>query len=467
MKTSIVKSNWLSREGTRLGGKFYCSEGQQALLNLEDAKVVTQYLQDVCREIFIPPRFKRTYVNDSTYGYPYITGSTMLLARPKEDCNYLSKTLTPNQAKLQLRAKTILVTCSGIIGRTVLVNQDITNCMGSPDLLRIIPNEHRIKPGFLYAYLSSSVGQSLITMQTYGSVIDHIEAHHIYNLPISILENVIEKTIHEKIILAWDKRELANELLDEVQEHLVTMLGLEPIDTTELYLNEGLKTYNLSSRQLDGRLDASYYAPPGRKVMSVLEKRSDCRFLGDICKRIFHPFRMNMVLVEKDYGVPFLMGGDIVQFRYFGDKYMAEITDHCEDYLLDKGWILMTRSGTTGQVVYVGDYLKGWSASEHVIRIIPNKDFILSGYLYAFMASEYSQLQVRNFVYGSVVDAIRESQLKMLRIPVPSFQVQRIIHEKVEAAYSLRAEANYLEDEAQVFLKEALGLSRSSAERGE
>jgi type I restriction enzyme, S subunit len=458
LKTNVIESSWLHRDGIRLGSQYHCDNAQKALRNLAKSGIAMQRLQDRCQEIFIPGIFKRPYVEDPNYGLPYITGSTMILTQPKKDCKYLSQTRLPNKAELELHKGMILVTCSGTIGRAIIVTNELHECVGSQDILRIVPDEQKTKLGFLYAYLSTSIGRSLMTRQTYGSVVDHINASHVYDLPVPVLGEEKEDDIHQKIMNAWKNREQANQLLEESQQQLLDVLHLPPLANDEPEPQNPLFTFNIQSDQLDFRLDASHYNPPGRKALHILEDHSDCRILGDVTERIFHPFRMNMVLVEKGYGVTFLGGGDIIQLRYYGDKYISSVTESYEDYLLQRGWTLMTIGGTIGRIAYVGDYLNGSAASQHVTRIVPEPNYLLPGYLYAFMESKYAQEQVKSLIYGSVVDTVRESQLRELRILVPDREQQQPIHDNVEEAYRLRYEANCLEDEAQSLLMQTLGL---------
>jgi len=74
----------------------------------------------------------------------------------------------------------------------------------------------------------------------------------------------------------------------------------------------------------------------------------------------------------------------------------------------------------------------------------------------AFSMSEFAQQQVKNLIYGSTVDTIRESQLRELLIPVHKLDRQKAIHDSIEKTYQLRYEANCLEDEAREILTDTL-----------
>ena len=66
---------------------------------------------------------------------------------------------------------------------------------------------------------------------------------------------------------------------------------------------------------------------------------------------------------------------------------------------------------------YVLKYYDGWSASQHIIRIIPSKK-INAGYLYAWLASDYGHELIKRYSYGSVVDEITDDQVAEIPIPL-------------------------------------------------
>jgi len=115
-----------------------------------------------------------------------------------------------------------------------------------------------------------------------------------------------------------------------------------------------------------------------------------------------------------------LQGSHVVQFQPPDLKYISR-TAHkrLEQWLIKKGWILVTRSGTVGRVAIVPSQWDGWAASEHILRIIPNEnDVCPAGYLYSYLSSSLGQAQLTAQIYGAVVDELTERQLKGVLVPV-------------------------------------------------
>ncbi len=67
-----------------------------------------------------------------------------------------------------------LITCSGTIGRTCFVWKNYEDYAASQHILRVIPDQSEIDPGYLYAFLSTEYGYEQILRYRHGSVIDEV-----------------------------------------------------------------------------------------------------------------------------------------------------------------------------------------------------------------------------------------------------------------------------------------------------
>ncbi len=176
--------------------KSNCKE----LLPLKD-----KHLSD---KIFTGNRFTRVFV-DSENGVPYLNGKQILELDPNGfDKKYLSFVQHEERIKKQLEIKenTIIVTCSGTIGKTVLVPKHWVGWVGTHDLIRIESN-NLDTIGYVYSWLNSEYGQLLLKSLTYGAVVDHIEAFHIANMEIPLLKNESkQKEINDKVMEANELR---------------------------------------------------------------------------------------------------------------------------------------------------------------------------------------------------------------------------------------------------------------------
>lgn len=203
------------------------------------------------------------------------------------------------------------------------------------------------------------------------------------------------------------------------------------------------------------RLDARFYNPRVARAIDALNKSSfGIRTLGEVTKHIFVAPRFRRIYVDKEQGVPFLQGSHIVHFQPADLKYLSKTAQkNLHKWIIRKGWILVTCSGTIGRITISPEEWDGWAASQHILRIIPDpKSPCPPGYLSAFLSSPIGQAQLTAQIYGSVVDELTEDQAKSVLVPVPITEEQ---HKEVEAinkialrAVKKRAEASNLATQA-------------------
>jgi type I restriction enzyme M protein len=142
--------------------------------------------------------------------------------------------------------------------------------------------------------------------------------------------------------------------------------------------------------------------------------------LGDLCEKIFYPGRFKRNYVDRyDGAIPFLGGSNITEIVRKTEKWLRHDDVRLEQLAVREGWILVTRSGTTGIVSSVPKAWDGAAISEHVIRIVCDPKRIDPNYLLTYLRTETCQLQIQSGTFGSVIDEISPDFLADLRIPIP------------------------------------------------
>ena len=159
----------------------------------------------VSKEVILPPRFARVYV-DEGYGSVLIGGKQIFELDPSGK-KYLSKTKHKDlMKKLEVVQNTILITRSGTIGKVVLVPKHWEHWIPSDHIIRVVPADSSIA-GYLSVFLASEYGFPLISHYTYGSVVDEIDDNHVRSIPFPILKNVeVQQQINELALQANEKR---------------------------------------------------------------------------------------------------------------------------------------------------------------------------------------------------------------------------------------------------------------------
>lgn len=189
----------LSSHNRRFEANYYISEGHDIEKYIYK-NFKWKPLGQVCEDISRPDIFKRYYVQN---GIVFLGGADIFLASP-DSKKQLSKTKTTNITSLAIKENTILIPRSGTIGNVAWAHAGHAQKLVSEHVIRLQPNDI-LRGGYIYAFLSSSIGKALIQKHIFGSVIQHIEPHHLKLIPIPIIEDSIIDNIH-KLVLEYSKK---------------------------------------------------------------------------------------------------------------------------------------------------------------------------------------------------------------------------------------------------------------------
>lgn len=190
----------------------------------------------------------------------------------------------------------------------------------------------------------------------------------------------------------------------------------------------------------DIRLNARYYAE-GASLRRAFAGIESCRFvpLRDVTERIFCPSRFKRHYVDAcDQAVPFLGGANVAQLLPKSDKWLSPTDPKLPDLVVREGWLLVTRSGTTGVVSSVPRSWDGVAVSEHVIRIVPNPEALPAAWIQAYLRSDVGQRALARGVFGSVIDEITPAFIGDIEIPLPD---DRALYERTIRAMTDAEEA--------------------------
>ncbi len=160
----------------------------------------------VSKEIILPGRFKRVYVEEG-YGRVFIGGKQILELDPTNK-KYLSIVHHGDRIanQLELHENMTLITCSGTVGRVVLVGRQWENWTANQHIIRVVPASKDIA-GYLSIFLASEYGYPLITHYTYGAVVDEIDDTHVSSIPFPLLKNEdVQRQINDLALEANEKR---------------------------------------------------------------------------------------------------------------------------------------------------------------------------------------------------------------------------------------------------------------------
>lgn len=215
---------------------------------------------------------------------------------------------------------------------------------------------------------------------------------------------------------------------------------------------------NVRSARL--RTDASYHLSEGQIVQKdIVSSPYPLMQIKDVSNDIFIGNRAKRIYVSSiEHGIPFLsssdiLKGDLEHVKLASKKYTPEI----DRMLLQKGWTLISRSGTIGNCAFANAKHAQKLASEHVIRLVPN-NILRGGLVYAYLASKYGHSLLTQGTFGAVIQHIEPDFVGSLPIPHFPETFQEEVDDLMQEASRLREEATDELNEAEKILKEAAKL---------
>ncbi|PLK44982.1 methylation-associated defense system restriction endonuclease subunit S MAD5 [Emticicia sp. TH156] len=443
MKVLKTKSKWFSESDLRLDASFHLSEGRLAKLDISKCPYQIDSLGKLANRIFYGGRAKRIYVDNYEKGIPFM-GSSDMLKSSLTGLKYISLKYTKNLDDFLLQKDWILVSRSGTVGNTVYTNDDFVGKAASEHIIRIVPNS-KLYSGYLYAFLTSKYGYSLMTQGTFGAVIQHIEPDFLKNLPIPLLPEEKQKEIHQLIVDAAQLRVEANRLLDEADKLFLQLLNISDSELKELSSTKektvsNTFTFNfnaLSPFTLRGR----NYSPRKNRIIEILKSNKWDR-LSEVLEYLPHyGARFKRIESNSINSVELLSQGDIFDLKPNGRRISTKNINNLEKEIVKKGTILIPAQGTLGENEIFGraklvwGYLEEKLVAGHALRFVTNETKIGCGYLYCVLSSGLWFRILRNTVYGTNLLGFIIELIKDYPIPRFSTNEEYLIDSKVKTAY--------------------------------
>lgn len=455
LKYNVVKLSEIINKGIRFEATVFDVKGKKARQILKECgnEIVNICGENGLATAYHRPRFKRIWVEKSLY--PIYQPGQILDIDPMPS-GYISEKTDTDIDALRVRKGQVLLTCSGTIGNTSIVTDRLNNEIFSHDLIRITCNEYE-NIGYIYAYLNTETGRTILETNNYGAVISHIEPEHLENVPIPNANIKIKEEINTLIQESFKLRDDSNRLIKEaiaILEGNLKLLSVGELDKKLFNKSNDIENFSVKLSETSLRFDVSFCKPIYKEMAnSIKENAYEVISLGD--KRLTNSIILagvfKRVYVESTNGYPFLGGREITQLNPKVDKYLSKKhhKDRYEKELkISENTILVTDRGTIGKVAITPKHLENYAVSQNVIKINCINDF-MAGYIYAFLASDYGINLIKKETYGSVVDMIDDNNLKNIMIPILKDKEQmKVISDKVLEGNKKRYEAFIKEEEA-------------------
>lgn len=140
------------------------------------------------------------------------------------------------------------------------------------------------------------------------------------------------------------------------------------------------------------------------------------------------------------------------------DGYISKLTNtNIEALKVSLGQILITCSGTVGNISFVSETLNGKIFSHDLLRVKFKKEYD-NGFFYTFLKTYVGKQILKSNKYGSVISHIEAEHMNEVLVPLAPLNLKKKIHGLIIQSYANRDESNRLIDEATKIMIEELEL---------
>lgn len=456
MRVKTVPSSWVRREGRRMDCNPYLSGALEAKIRLEEIACPKTELHELTAGhaggIYNGPQFSRNFVPEAEHGVPFLGTASMMRADlstlpflRKEDAN------SPKLSYLRVSPGMTLISCSGTIGRMVYTRADMDGMWSNQDILKVVPDPAKVRPGYVFAYLSGKFGVPLVVGGTYGAIIQHLEPQHIADIPVPRLGEEVERRAHELVEEASRLRAKAAQVLQLVGARFDELIADIDLSQTSPRINA------VSASELQVRCDAQFHDPVVARIRDELSLHQHTT-IEEMCSRVFLPGIFKRIHIEDQaYGAPYYTGASLFWLEPVAKGILSKKTKLYDDVLMEEGTILVQAfgqdGGLTGRSVWVGRNLDGATTTHMLVRL-NTPSLARSAYLFGFLQSEAAYRQIACLTYGGSIPHFDERWISTVVVPLLPNEDE--IGQQVLAALDGRDTALEREREARALVERAI-----------
>ncbi|MEU8621757.1 restriction endonuclease subunit S [Streptomyces sp. NPDC048623] len=463
-----ARRGWLDRQGLKLVAKPYLSGAFATQRLLERLPVEKVALKDLTAGyaggIFDGPQSRRVYLTDPEHSVPFVGSKDMLVA----DFSALprlsrAEAESPSLSYMELKPMMTLISRSGFnAGRRSYVRPDMAGFWSSEHVMKVVPDQGKIQPGYLYAFLASRFGEVLVRGGIYGSAVKHISPAHVGDIRVPRFGDIVENEIHELVQGAANLRAEFQAGLEAATLDLFRAAGIE--DLLDLRWHQQGRDLGFAQRGLTTTsLRALNFQPRARKILERLTSVEHAT-LGEVCKggQLSRGVRFQRVDGEPGNTYSYRLVGQRQAFwlrpegRWISKAFTADEVLAADETLLVAARGTLGENEVYGRSILVTGEWANLAYSEDFLRIRSGASKYPGAYLYALLRSEAMFRLLRACSTGGKQQDIHLDLCRTIPVPVLTQPDRDRIAETVRAAYKKRDEADRKEDLALAKLEKAV-----------
>ena len=202
------------------------------------------------------------------------------------------------------------------------------------------------------------------------------------------------------------------------------------------------------------RLEASVFDVESKKAIDIINngkwkaEKLITNTNNSYVKKAYYGARLKRNYINKyrNDAIGFIGSAEMLDINPKPVKFMSANDKKINDLRVKPNTILISRSGTVGNITFVNETLSKLLISEHAIRLECNE---YPGYVYAYLKSDIGQIMINSKKYGAVIQEIEPEHLSEIVIPDADKIIKLKIDKIIKKAYKLLDESNKLIEEAE------------------
>jgi hypothetical protein len=425
----------------------YLSSGYGIRLAIEERISGWSRFGDLAH-VWMPGRLTGIQVGPQ-YGTPFFAATQVFDIKPIPR-KWLAIARTAEAKQRFVGVGTILVTCSGAVGRATLASDAHTGKLISHDLLRVEAIDSAYQ-GWVYAYLLSPHSRAMTASAQYGHIIKHLETSHLEELPIPILDETTAAAFKAKYERVLELRNASHRLALEAEALFAKSVGLREGTASSEVTGTGFKVSASQLMSTRRRFDAASYSPEVDWI--IRHFRSQGLSFSTVSEAGFKAWIPNrFTRIPAANGAILWDSSALTEVNPQPKRRIAEGEFDQFRGHVKAGWVLMARSGQTygiiGSPVLATEAMEAGIMSDDVMRLRPSKGSMRAGYL--VVATSHPSLGrplVKALAYGSSIPHLEVADIEALKIVRLGDTAESAIADLAEASAAARSDADKLEQE--------------------
>jgi len=348
---------------------------------------------------------------------------------PNEDFNRLKK--------YALKKGDILISVVGTLGNLAIIDEA---CL--PAIFSCKSTAYRfdgLDPLYLIAYLNCFYGKKLLERKTRGAVQTGLNINDLKSIPIYLPNQNEQKLISNLVRKAKESNHKAKSLYFQAEQLLLSQLGIKDISIDE----NASYIVNIKEAIKSQRIDAEYFQPKFKKILSHVQKNCKTIRLGDIVK-IKKGIEPGSDYYKND-GIPFIRVSNLSKYELIDNnqQYLTEelYNKFKKDYQPKVGDILLSKDATPG-IALVNREEKQMIICGGILRLQLNTNNINNEYLSLVINSMIVQLQIKRDAGGSIINHWRPEQIRKTIIPLLNINTQMELANLIKKSSIARKETH-------------------------